>query len=414
MPRIRLRRRAATLPVGALLLFLVGTNVQAGWLFVLSSLLLGATVAGVVLPPLMVRRVRVIRRAPAEAFVGERVGVDLVVENPARRPRLSVAVRDPHVAPAAAFVPWLGAGDTVTASTIRLAARRGVVEGGPVVVASSAPFGVAEARSSVPAGGGRTVIFPRVVPVAALPLLEPGVRGGEDAVPSHARGEGYDFLGVREYRRGDSLRRVHWPSTARHGSLVVREFEQDRPARLVALVDTWADAGRTDGHAETALDLCCAAAASIALAALGAGHGVALAAGRRGEVAPPAEMERRDALAFLAELEAPGGVSLAVALEAVGGAIQGPAALLLAFASWRPNSARALLPAVGRLTARGVRVAAAVVDPASLRPEAAVLSARELRELVSELATEGVDVYPIRPEEDLAACLAGEPSVVAG
>jgi uncharacterized protein (DUF58 family) len=407
MPRIR--RRAAGLVVGAALLFLVGTNVQSGWLFVLSSLLLGAAGAGAVLPSSVVRGVVVGRRAPGEAFVGEEVPVDLVVSNRTRRPKLSLTVRDPHVAPVVAFVPWLDAGETVTATTVRRASRRGVVDGGSVVVASSAPFGMAEARRSTPADG-RTVIFPRVVPVAGLPVLEPAWQGGEETAPSHVRGEGYDVLGVREYRRGDSLRRVHWPSTARHGSLVVREFEQVRPARLVVLVDTWADAGEDVGSAETALDLCCAAAASIALAALGAGHRVALTAALDGEIEPPVDVERLDGLTFLAELRAPGGLSLPVALEQASGVLRAPAACLLAFPTWRTNASRSLLPAVRELGAAGVRVAAAVVDAASLRPEAPVLVPAEVGELERDLAAEGVDVYRIRPEEDLAACLARSPS----
>jgi uncharacterized protein (DUF58 family) len=409
MPRIR--RRAAGLVVGAGLLFLVGTNVQSGWLFVLSSLLLGAAAAGAVLPSFVVRGVVVRRQAPEEAFVGDEVAVDLVVSNRRRRPTLSLMVRDPHVAPTAAFLPWLGAGETVTATTVRRASRRGVVDGGPVLVASSAPFGVAEARRSTPADG-RTVIFPRVVPVAGLPVLEPAWQGGEETAPSHARGEGYDVLGVREYRRGDSLRRVHWPSTARHGSLVVREFEQERPARLVVLVDTWADAGEDLEAAETALDLCCAAAASIALAALEAGHRVALAAARDAGIGSPVDVERRDALTFLAELRAPGGLSFPVALEQAAEVLRAPAACLLAFPTWRPNVARSLLPGVRELGVAGIRMAAVVVDAASLRPQAPVLAPAEVEELVRELAAEGVDVYRIRPEEDLAACLARSPSVV--
>ena len=37
-------------------------------------------------------------------------------------------------------------------------------------------------------------------------------------------GEMEEFVALREYRRGDSLRRVHWRSTARLGELVVKEF----------------------------------------------------------------------------------------------------------------------------------------------------------------------------------------------
>lgn len=398
---IRIRRRTAGLVGGAALLFLAGTNVQSGWLFVLSSLLVGAAAAGIVLPLSMARGLTVARRAPAEAFAGGEVGVELILTNRSRRPKLSVTVRDPHVAPAAAFIPWIGGRETVTAFTLRAGAKRGVVDGGLVEVASSAPFGVAEARRRVPATG-RTVIYPRVVPVASMPLLDPGWVAGDEAASSSRRGEGQDFLGVREYQRGDSLRYVHWPSTARHGSLIVREFEQERRARLVVLVDTWADAG--DG--ETALDLCCAVAATVTLAALRSDRVVALAAAREGEVAPPVEVDRSAALSWLAELQAPGGLSLPAAVDAVAPLLRGPAACLLVFPAWRPNAGRSLLRATAELATRGLRVSAAIVDAATLRPAVPVLAAAELEELSRELTSAGAGVYLIRPEEDLAACLA--------
>ena len=47
---MRLRRRAAGLTLGAVILFVIGTNAQAGWLFVLAALLLGTVVAGIAVP----------------------------------------------------------------------------------------------------------------------------------------------------------------------------------------------------------------------------------------------------------------------------------------------------------------------------------------------------------------------------
>src|SRR5207249_9888254 len=117
------------------------------------------------------------------------------------------------------------------------------------------------------------------------------------------RGAGGEFRAVREYQRGDSLRHVHWPSTARHGTLIVQEFERERPASLAVVVDTWADTG---GDEESALDLCCAAAASVAVEALRLGRRVSVAAARDGAVAAIPDADRREALTMLAELTAPG------------------------------------------------------------------------------------------------------------
>src|SRR6266516_1567020 len=124
---MRIRRRAFGLVGGAILLFLVGTNIQSGWLFVLSSLLLGALAGGLIIPFTMVRGVRVERRVPPEAFVGDEVPVDLVVENRGGRTRLSVVLRDAHIAPVTVLVPALPAGEQITLRSVRVAARRGIV-----------------------------------------------------------------------------------------------------------------------------------------------------------------------------------------------------------------------------------------------------------------------------------------------
>ena len=44
-----------------------------------------------------------------------------------------------------------------------------------------------------------------------------------------------DVLGVRPYRRGDVLRRIHWPQSARHGQLVVCEVQASRPSVQIVL-----------------------------------------------------------------------------------------------------------------------------------------------------------------------------------
>jgi uncharacterized protein (DUF58 family) len=48
-----------------------------------------------------------------------------------------------------------------------------------------------------------------------------------------------DFYGVRPWQHGDSVRLIHWRTTARAGELVVRQFEQPRSRDLAILLDLW-------------------------------------------------------------------------------------------------------------------------------------------------------------------------------
>jgi hypothetical protein len=413
-------RRGWGLLFTAGLLLLVGTNVQAGWLFALASLLLGVIVAGLAMPKGMIRGVHVERRAPAEAFAGQDVTVDILVRNTSRRTKLSLVVQDEYISPATAFVPTLGPGATAVASVRREAARRGVVDAGDLLLWSDAPFGIAVATRTI-AAPGLTVVYPRVVSVSWLPDLASAAKPLQEALMRSRKGAGHDFLGIREYRAGDALRHVHWPSSAHHGDLMVREFEQELPRRLGILVDTWADTGRTGN--ESALDVCCSIAASIALFATRAGHPLALAAGvdsaepegsagesngTRGAVDVRTSAERTEALTWLAGLEAPAGPPFPVAIETAIPDLGRLDTLVLAFPTWRPNSAEGLAKMVSTLEGGGVHVIAALVEADSFEPgerAAPMLDSNAVHRLTAALANAGASVFRIRAGDDLAACL---------
>ena len=79
------------------------------------------------------------------------------------------------------------------------------------------------------------------------------------------------FQSLREYVRGDDTRTIHWPSTARAGHLIVREFVDARRPRLTVVLDT-AVASHTDDAFEEAVDV----AASLTGHALSVGLEVVL------------------------------------------------------------------------------------------------------------------------------------------
>ena len=83
---MRVRRRAIGLLLGAGVLYLIGTNAQAGWLFVLAVLLLGTAAAGAILPLTTLRRLDVELSAPAETRQGEPTGSRCGSRTEAARP----------------------------------------------------------------------------------------------------------------------------------------------------------------------------------------------------------------------------------------------------------------------------------------------------------------------------------------
>ncbi|MGZ8652696.1 MAG: DUF58 domain-containing protein [Actinomycetota bacterium] len=404
---MRLRKRAAGLALGAGILFLLGTNVQAGWLFVLCALLLGTLVSGLILPGRMLRGIEVERRAPAEVVQGEDAFVDLVVTNRARGARLGLTLDDPHVAPTTLYLTKVSPGERVELVTVRPARKRGVQEASVVTLRSAAPVGVAERRRRLPVAGG-TIVLPAVLPLGPLPFLAAASDPSRSSRSIPHKGSGPEYLGIREYRPGDSPRHVHWPSTARTGTVMVRELEEERSRRLAIVVDTLADVGEES----TPLDACCTAAASIARVAIAEGHTMRMIAARAGRSVDVFDDVDEGSLRRRLAAIVPDGVPLAESLDRGAEALWDVDVVVLIFPTWRTNGDGGLAHAIEALAAARPSVVAVPVEvgPQDARRIAA-MTTEEVDAFVASLVRSGADVYPWRHGASLGAALARHPVV---
>ncbi|MCW5623558.1 MAG: DUF58 domain-containing protein [Burkholderiales bacterium] len=129
-------------------------------------------------------------------------------------------------------------------STVEMAftpERRGIVRFARVRLLRPDPLGLINAVATR-AAPQNLLVLPQTYPVPAIEL--PGTRrhhpGGVQA--AQAVGESQEFLQLRDYRPGDPLRRLHWPSTARAGRPVVRETGEEFFTRFALVLDTFPDA----------------------------------------------------------------------------------------------------------------------------------------------------------------------------
>ncbi len=110
--------------------------------------------------------------------------------------------------------------------------RRGPLAAEGTVLESGDPLGLFRSRRPVPQED-LAVAFPIFASLADNRL----VREVESQLTVVRSGHGTDLYGVREYRSGDPLRRIHWRTSARRGELVVREFEPPGQRILALLLD---------------------------------------------------------------------------------------------------------------------------------------------------------------------------------
>jgi len=153
------------------------------------------------------------------------------------------------------------------------AEQRGLYKIGPLRVRVSDPTGMAEIDSTF-LRTAELVVIPATEPIPSIPLYGGWTGTGDNRPIPFAGGSAADVT-VREYRQGDEVRRVHWPSSARTGKLMVRSEEQPWQSRCTLLIDNRAGSHRGHGP-DSSLERAITAAASIAAHLVAHGYQVRL------------------------------------------------------------------------------------------------------------------------------------------
>jgi uncharacterized protein (DUF58 family) len=176
---------------------------------------------------------------PPRLRQGQQVDVDLLLT--ATR-RVGVFVMEEQLHPhlgRGRRLPVAGlAGGAEVAHTYTITPRlRGVYNVGPLVAVWTDPFGLTRRETELlPAS--TVVVHPSTEPVHDRPLTrqweDPPVRPPE----SKPWPSGFEFYGMRDYVRGDDLRRVVWKAVARTGRVLIRESEQGITDKVLIHLDT--------------------------------------------------------------------------------------------------------------------------------------------------------------------------------
>ncbi|MGH2686274.1 MAG: DUF58 domain-containing protein [Actinomycetota bacterium] len=218
--------------------------------------------------------VAVRRLSTRRAFPGTRVRVDLEIHNVGKR-RTSVLIVEDQIP------RTLGPAAKSVAGEIRGGARehvgywivprtRGRYSIGPLTVWSTDPFDLIRRRIDVDVRHD-LIVYPEVEQIGPAPVAAP-VGGAGDSSTRQLFRSGEDFYTMRQYEEGDDLRRIHWPSVAKTGELMIRQDETARRAAAAIFIDT-----RASAFPRPAFERAVSAAASIGALYLRAGFRLRLA-----------------------------------------------------------------------------------------------------------------------------------------
>jgi uncharacterized protein (DUF58 family) len=257
------------------------------------------------------------------------------------------------------------------------------------------PFGLQRREVPLPSPGA-LLVYPRIVALDRL-FSESGAHALEGRRLLLRQPTGFDLHSVRDYEQGESLRKVHWRTTARRGRLMVKELEDAPRDEIAVLLD--AHAGAVAGES---FDAQVRAAASILEAYVRRGRRAILvvnAADRASQQVHSPAADRRRALELLAAVEpsARAPLTMLLAEEA------SPAARALELVV---VAARVDVALVHRLIQRALgrrRVSFVYVDAPTYAGAAPTVEPLLLR-----LTGAGVPVAVLHDGDDLGAVLSGE------
>jgi uncharacterized protein (DUF58 family) len=229
-------------------------------------------------------RASVLRELPRYATAGERFEYRVEVHNRGKRPLEALMVREALRDPRPGYAEWRRArepgeerrnwfdrhqgyfrwrwliekrtperaeraplaavppGERRVASLWLKPRRRGRVELDAVQLSRTEPLGLLRGLAKI-AAPDRVIALPKRyrLPAIALPGRRRFQQGGVTMATSI--GDSEEFIGLREYRPGDPLQRVHWKSYARTGSPIVKEYQDEFFERHALILDTSSERG---------------------------------------------------------------------------------------------------------------------------------------------------------------------------
>jgi uncharacterized protein (DUF58 family) len=310
----------------------------------------------------------------------------------------------------------VGGRRTVTYLSRTYLTQRGRFALGPTTVLSGDPFGLFHASRQFPAEES-LVVLPTIYEIAAFPAA-PGILPGGRTIRRKSSDVTPHAASVREYAPGDPLKSIHWPTTARRGKLMVKEFEQDPQAEVWIFLDlqngvhyakpytpptfvaTQLLYGRPPKFVlpPSTLEYAISIAASLSHYFIGQKRAVGLvAAGRTATVIPAERSNRQESkiLETLAYLEDDGDLSLAALVPMQARQLTtGSSAILIT-----PEVRVELVSSTEDLQRRGLHPIVVLLDPDTFGgPPGA-------EPLAKTLVSRGVPVCRVRCNNDLTQTL---------
>jgi uncharacterized protein (DUF58 family) len=209
-----------------------------------------------------------------EIEIGDRISVGLKIANLSKQPIPWVLIED-SILKSLLYSPHrslelvgsniklyeLGAGQSGLLAYDLKAIRRGYFRIGPTLLETGDLLGL-NRQHRVVSSADYVLVLPKLIPIQGIELTSRRALG-DLRISDRSMEDPSQMAGVREYRMGDPLNRVHWKATARTGQLHTRVFEPTCMQGAMILMDLNRNSNPEEQE-PVRTDLAVTAAASIA------------------------------------------------------------------------------------------------------------------------------------------------------
>ena len=277
--QVKLNSRLLPILVGAVLLMALVDRYR-GWSILLAGLGGLWLIAFVWARSLAGRLTLTRERRFGWAQVGDQLQERLTLVNHSPFPALWVQITDHSTLPGhrADSVRAVGGNSTHRWYLKGICTQRGLFALGPTSLTTGDPFGLYTIRLFFPAWT-ELMVTPPIVPLPRI-QVSPGGRAGEGQPRPNAFERTVSAAGVRPHNPGDSLRWIHWPTSARRETLFVRLFESTPSGDWWIVLDL-NQAVQAGAGADSTVEHSIILTASLADRGLRAGRSVGLVANSR-------------------------------------------------------------------------------------------------------------------------------------
>lgn len=240
--------RILTIPgrmiISAVFLVILYSMIIEGPIRVFAFILIGVISVDIILGFIFRPKLNIIRKTPERVRAGNPIKIEYTISNLRSIPAWNLHL-DPinqqkwlKLEADIASLDLIKGKKTTSISAYMQSERRGEFILKPPFAASAFPFGITKwtCRNKT---CQKVRVYPRFEPLnsLSLPVNSRFQREGTSMV-SHV-GESLEFHACRDFRTGDNAKHIHWPTTARKGELIVREFQEEHLCRIALIVDTY-------------------------------------------------------------------------------------------------------------------------------------------------------------------------------